>query len=67
MTIAQIYEDAKQKLDKGIITIEEFSAIVDREYQEPSEWIPCSKRLPKEEGLYFVSVKNEHDRRYSKM
>lgn len=29
-------------------------------------WIPVSERLPKEEGLYLVSVKNEHDRRYSK-
>lgn len=35
--------------------------------QEPkTKWIPCSERLPEEEGLYLVSVKNEHDRRYSK-
>jgi hypothetical protein len=55
MTIAQIYEDAKQKLDKGIITIGEFSAIVDREYQEPSKWIPCSERLPEANGRYVVT------------
>ena len=46
MTIAQIYEEAKRQLDKGIITIGEFSEIVDREYQEPSKWIPVSERLP---------------------
>jgi len=34
--------------------------------EHKKEWIPCSERLPKEEGLYLVSVKNEHDRRYSK-
>ena len=46
MTIAQIYEKAKRQLDKGIITIGEFSEIVDREYQEPSKLIPVSERLP---------------------
>ena len=35
MTIAQIYEDAKRKLDKNEITIGEFSKIVDSEYKEP--------------------------------
>lgn len=38
-------------------------AIYDIEY---SPWIPVSEGLPKEEGLYIVSVKNDHDRRYSK-
>ena len=33
--------------------------------QEP-KWIPVSERLPEKEGLYFVSVKNDHQRRYSK-
>ena len=36
MTIAQIYEEAKRQLDKNVITIGEFSEIVDREYQEPN-------------------------------
>lgn len=31
-----------------------------------TRWIPISERLPEEEGLYIVSVKNDHDRRYSK-
>lgn len=48
MTIAQIYEEAKRQLDKGIITIGEFSEIVDRECQEPIKWIPVSERLPEE-------------------
>ena len=29
-------------------------------------WIPVNERLPKEKGLYLVSVKNDHERRYSK-
>lgn len=31
-----------------------------------TRWIPVSERLPEEEDLYIVSVKNDHDRRYSK-
>ena len=30
------------------------------------KWIPVSERLPEEKGFYLVSVKNEHNRRYSK-
>lgn len=56
MTIAQIYEEAKRKLDKGEITIGEFSEIVDREYQEPSKFIPVSERLPEKEGKYLVTT-----------
>jgi hypothetical protein len=48
MTIAQIYEKAKRQLDKDAITIGEFSEIVDREYQEPSKWIPVTERLPED-------------------
>ena len=29
-------------------------------------WIPCEERLPKVSGCYLVSVKNDHERRYSK-
>lgn len=36
------------------------------ELMNKSRWIPVSERLPEKEGLYLVSVKNEHDRRYSK-
>ena len=37
-----------------------------KQLKEQAQWIPVSERLPKEKGLYLVSVKNEHDRRYSK-
>lgn len=30
------------------------------------QWIPCSERLPEVEGLYLVTVKNDHKRIYSK-
>jgi hypothetical protein len=53
MTIAQIYEEAKRQLDKDVITIGEFSEIVDREYQEPNKWIPVSERLPKDRDWYL--------------
>lgn len=36
------------------------------EKQMTNGWIPVSERLPKDKGLYLVSVKNDHDRRYSK-
>ncbi len=33
---------------------------------EQTRWVPVSERSPEEEDLYLVTVKNEHDRRYSK-
>ena len=36
------------------------------EEMRKSEWIPVTERLPEEKGLYLVSVKNDHNRRYSK-
>lgn len=33
---------------------------------EQTRWIPVSERLPEKKGLYLVSVKNDHERRYSK-
>lgn len=47
--------------------IDSFDRVTNGIKQElKTEWIPVSERLPKEEGLYLVSVKNEHNRRYSK-
>lgn len=31
-----------------------------------SRWIPVSEALPEENGCYLVTVKNDHERRYSK-
>lgn len=45
----------KEALDFAIKAIE----------QDP-RWIPVSERLPEKEELYLVSVKNDHERRYSK-
>lgn len=64
MTIAQIYEEAKRQLDKGVITIGEFSEIVDREYQEPSRWIPVSERLPKELEPVNITWVNHNPQSY---
>ena len=30
------------------------------------DWIPVTEKLPEENGCYLVSVKNDHERRYSK-
>ena len=34
--------------------------------QPEPHWIPVTERLPEASGLYLVSVKNDHERRYSK-
>ena len=36
------------------------------EKQEQDRWIPVTERLPEKEGCYLVTVKNDHERRYSK-
>lgn len=33
---------------------------------EQDRWIPVTERLPEKEGCYLVTVKNDHERRYSK-
>ena len=34
--------------------------------QPEPHWIPVTERLPEVNGCYLVSVKNDHERRYSK-
>lgn len=34
--------------------------------QEQDRWISVTERLPEKEGCYLVTVKNDHERRYSK-
>ena len=54
--------------DPLIMTDKEYEvfSLCAKALEKVPKWIPCSERLPKEGGLYLVSVKNEHDRRYSK-
>ena len=37
-----------------------------RALEQEQRWIPVTEGLPKKDGLYLVSVKNDHLRRYSK-
>lgn len=37
-----------------------------KQLREQTRWIPISEKSPEEEDLYLVSVKNDHERRYSK-
>ena len=34
--------------------------------EQEQKWTPVTEGLPKKDGLYLVSVKNDHLRRYSK-
>lgn len=54
MTIAEIYEKAKRKLDNNEITIGEFSKIVDVEVEQ-TKWIPVGERLPEDNGDYLIT------------
>lgn len=55
MTIEEIYENARRKLDKNEITIGEFAEIVDVEVGQ-SRWIPVSERLPEDGDTYLVTI-----------
>ena len=55
MTVKEIYEKAERRLDKSEITIGEFERLVD---VEVPKWIPCSERLPSENGDYLVTLEN---------
>ena len=52
-----IFRPAIQKVIETISELEE--------NPEP-HWIPVTERLPEVSGCYLVSVKNDHERRYSK-
>lgn len=58
MTIAEIYESAKRRLDKNEITIGEFCNIVDIAVEQ-LKWIPVSERLPKDGELVLFSTKTD--------
>lgn len=42
------------------------AAIEALEKQEQDRWIPVTERLPEKEGCYLVTIKYDHERRYSK-
>lgn len=47
--------------------LEEVKNIAIKALEQPTQrWISVSERLPENEGLYLVSVKNDHRRQYSK-
>lgn len=51
--------------DEANQIIDSFDMVTSGIEQEP-RWIPVTERTPDKEGLYLVSVKNEHLRNYSK-
>ncbi len=51
--------------DEANQIIDSFDMVTSGIEQEP-RWIPVTERTPDKEGLYLVSVKNEHLRSYSK-
>ena len=62
-----------ETLDEAADAIEELETACDqyeKNYKNLCEylpkWIPVTERLPETDGLYLVSVKNDHKRRYSK-
>jgi hypothetical protein len=61
-TTGETYKEPRNDMDKT--TIDACNGAI--ELLEQTRWIPVSERLPEEEGLYLVSVKNDHERRYSK-
>jgi hypothetical protein len=50
-------DEAKEAFNMAISALEK---------QEEDRWIPVTERLPEKEGCYLVTVKNDHERRYSK-
>lgn len=60
------YEHQVHNLDQGYITLGEFDKRIEPlrhlHYDRPQgEWIPCSERLPSEQGEYLVTVTYEGD------
>lgn len=51
--------------DEANQIIDSFDRVTKGIKQEP-RWIPVTERTPDKDGLYLVSVKNDHLRRYSK-
>lgn len=59
-----LYEEIERLHDDGLYDC--FSRIIDDMYNElpsvtpqPTRWIPCSERLPEEEGWYLVTIQSD--------
>lgn len=59
------YIREKLALDNYCKGVEDVLKILGNMKQE-SRWIPATEKSPNKDGLYLVSVKNDHLRRYSK-
>ena len=55
------YSHTQEQLDEAVDM-----AISALEKQEQDRWTPCNVRLPEKEGCYLVTIKYDHERRYSK-
>ena len=62
MRVNQLIHDGEWAMRLSMNEIKDLPSILP---QNP-KWIPVTERLPEEKGLYLVSVKNDHNRRYSK-
>ena len=66
------YEEMKHLFNENLkvatLITESFCKDIDEQptVQPEPHWIPVTERLPEESGCYLVSVKNDHERRYSK-
>ena len=55
---ADTFEITKEALIEAIDNAETVWDVVENIINRPQGWIPCSERLPKEEGIYLVTATN---------
>lgn len=56
MTYRELYDKAEWKLEHGKINGGEFDEMTKPLDEEIRTWIPCSERLPEEDGKYLVTM-----------
>ena len=62
MTYRQLYEDAINKLDHGMISVGEYEKMIeplDKEIEPEPHWIPCSERMPVSKEYVLVTEYGE--------
>lgn len=55
MTYLELYERANRMLDRNEINLGEYEKMIKPLEAEVSRWIPCSERVPDEDGYYLVT------------